>query len=108
MSSKVETSRETTLTLSNGMESRASLVSAAARASCCRAASLLFLELIYTFIVAQASCLWGNRASRLVKLIVGRQDACRPAQPGWLCSFVLHWIIHETQAFRLHALVQDA
>ena len=35
-----------------------------------RAASLLFLELIYTFIVAQASCLWGNRASRLVKLIV--------------------------------------
>jgi hypothetical protein len=37
-----------------------------------------FLKLIYAFIVAQASCLWGNRASRLVKLIVGRQDARRP------------------------------
>jgi len=31
---------------------------------------------------------------------------CLPApQPGWLCSFVLHWITHETQAFRLHVLV---
>jgi len=51
------------------------------------AASFLFLELIYTFIVAQASCLWGNRASRLVKLIVGRQDARRPhSQDGCATS----------------------
>ena len=38
-----------------------------------------------------------------------RQARCPPApQPGWLCSFVLHWIIYETQAFRLHAVVEDA
>ena len=35
---------------------------------------------------AHASCLWGNRASRLVKGS-SRQTRCLPApQPGWLCS----------------------
>ena len=31
----------------------------------------------FRFIVPQAACLWSNRASRLVKLILSRQDACR-------------------------------
>ena len=81
------------------------------------APGLLFLEEIQTAIVAQASSLWGKRASRLLELFVSSgfeeigvlQAGCLQAtQPGWLCSSVLHWMIHETQAFRLHALVEDA
>ena len=40
---------------------------------------LLLLEQIQPLIGAQASCLWGNRASHLViMLFVGGQDARRP------------------------------
>jgi hypothetical protein len=50
---------------------------------------------------AQASCLWGNRESRLVSLSsAGKMPAGPTAKMA-----VLRCISHETQTFGLHALV---
>jgi len=50
--------------------------------------------------------LWGNRASRLVKVSsAGKMPAGLTARMAVLLRVTLDY---ETQAFRLHALVEDA
>src|SRR5881392_3205547 len=67
-----------------------------------RAASLLLLEQIQTLIRSTASCLWGYRASSLVELFLGKQDARRPPSQDGRAPSCACWSDYSCYTGRAH------